>query len=320
MKAIVTGGSGFIGTNLIKNLKGRGWEVLSIDIEHPRNMDDFDVYYKCDILDKVSLVEVFNEFKPDYIFHLAARTDLEGKAPSDYSVNTVGVENVCQASYQLSPKIKLLAASSMLVCKAGYIPNSIEDVCPNTVYGESKVVSENILTSWKNKMPNIVIIRPTSIWGPWFSTPYKDFFDMVLAGRFFHIGNSSGTKTYGYVENSVLQIISLALAQTSHLKHDYYYIGDPEPLNISGWADKIARTGGIKKIRTLPYYLFYLGALLGDVFKLFGIGFPLTRFRLSNMTTNNIYDCEPVQSLVTDRCVDLEPAITNTLNWLNQSK
>ena len=51
MKAIVTGGSGFIGTNLVNYLKIKGWKVLSLDIVKPRDTSNNDVHVDCDILD-----------------------------------------------------------------------------------------------------------------------------------------------------------------------------------------------------------------------------------------------------------------------------
>ena len=62
---------------------------------------------------------------------------------------------------------KIIIASSMLVCELGYSPKNFNDYKPNTLYGESKVLTEKIVKKFKNSW---TIVRPTSIWGPWFET------------------------------------------------------------------------------------------------------------------------------------------------------
>jgi nucleoside-diphosphate-sugar epimerase len=199
MKLLVTGGSGFIGTNLIIRCLELGYKICNVDIEPPKINSHNAFYKKCNIEDYSTLESIFINFKPDFVVHLAARTDLDGISLEQYSANTIGVENVCKATISSASVKKIVFASSMLVCEAGHIPKHSLDFCPDTVYGESKVHSETIIRSFKGVLPDYCIIRPTSIWGPWFKVPYKTFFDIVLAGKFMHIGNKTATKTYGYI-------------------------------------------------------------------------------------------------------------------------
>jgi nucleoside-diphosphate-sugar epimerase len=70
-KIIITGGSGFIGTNLVEHYKDN-YEVLNIDIVSPRNNAHKIYWEKIDILDNEHLVEAFKEFRPDFLFHMAS--------------------------------------------------------------------------------------------------------------------------------------------------------------------------------------------------------------------------------------------------------
>ena len=75
MKAIVTGGAGFIGTNLIKQLLSNGEDVVSLDNYSTGLMDNEQEgceYHDIDITNDKILTEILNEEKPDVIFHLAA--------------------------------------------------------------------------------------------------------------------------------------------------------------------------------------------------------------------------------------------------------
>ena len=319
MKVIVTGGSGFIGTNLIEYLCTiMKADVLNIDVQSPKIKCRESLWTEVDIRKKTKLISVVTNFDPDYVIHLAARTDLEGQSIEEYNSNTLGVQNVIEAC-NLSTRIKrIIFASSMLVCKAGYNPISEQDYCPTTVYGESKVVTENII---RNARINAewCIIRPTSIWGPWFGEPYRNFFDIVLSGFFVHPGNKACTKTYGYVENSVIQMRSLLESATIEVQNKVFYIGDSPAINISEWADEIAALSKKKKIVKMPFVVLKFLALCGDCLKFVGVKFPLTSFRLKNMTTDNIINLDATNMLSNTPAVTRQTGIIQTLEWLKKN-
>jgi nucleoside-diphosphate-sugar epimerase len=262
----------------------------------------------------VALQECLINFNPDYIIHLAARTDLNGKSLADYAANTIGVDNILKAIGQLSDLKKIIIASSMLVCGLGYTPENDHDYHPTTIYGQSKVITEQRV--WNNQPKcDWAIIRPTSIWGPWFAEPYRDFFDLVLSRRYFHIGKVSCTKTYGYVGNTVYQIEKLLTANTFDVNEKIYYLGDIPPTNIEEWANEIAKVLNYK-IVTIPYAIIFMAAICGDILKRVGVKFPMTTFRLHNMTTDNTIDLSNIALIASDLPFSRIQGITDTLKWL----
>lgn len=314
-KILITGGSGFIGTNLVNYYIKQGWTVKSIDLHSPKDTNANDIWERCDITDYKALHSYVQNFQPDYIIHLAARTDLDGKSLEDYCANTLGVENILKTASQLQGLKKILITSSMLVCHTGYIPKNQFDYAPSTFYGESKVITEQI--TWQHQPScDWAILRPTSMWGPWFGIPYRNFFDVVKAGMYFHIGHRSCTKTYGYIENAIYQIDQILCTPTHDKANKVFYLGDSPAIFIEEWANQIAAEVG-KKIPRLPFGMVRLAAWVGDALKLVGIRFPMTSFRLKNMTTDNIIPLENTIRIAPTPPVDRITGIKRTLAWMD---
>lgn len=313
-KILITGGSGFIGTNLIEKLVLEGHEILNIDIKEPNENIFLKYWKKVDINNFQNFRQNVFDFEPDYIIHLAARTDLDGKTLEDYNTNVLGVENLLKIVNELKTLKKIIITSSMLVCYGGYYPQNQFDYAPTTIYGESKVKTEEIV--WKNKPTcDWAIIRPTSIWGPWFGIPYKNFFDMIIAKKYFHIGNKGCTKTYGYVGNAIYQIETLLFTETNNELNKVFFIGDNPATNIEEWANEIADELG-RKIRKVPYFIIQIAAFFGDILKLIGVTFPMNSFRLHNMTTNNIVNLENTYGVAPKLPYSRKEGIRVTLKWI----
>ena len=295
-KILITGGSGFIGTNLIKQLGvDAGVNVSSLDIAPPKRGDDMPVWQQVDLRDGAALDMAVRAFQPDAVIHLAARTDLEGRKISDYSSNTEGTSRLLEALDSADFKGPAIFTSSMYVCRPGYRPSSDTDYQPHTVYGESKVLGEELVRAANPSYPWI-ITRPTSIWGPWFGVPYIDFFKIVLSGRYLHIAKDRTQKTYGYVGNTVAQILKI-IEHPDALKGRTLYLGDWPATVITEWSDEIAAFVPYRVPRA-PRVAFNALAFVGDALQGVGVRFPMTSFRLQNMTTDNVHDLSPLQSLM----------------------
>jgi nucleoside-diphosphate-sugar epimerase len=315
IKYLITGGSGFIGTNLISHLlKDNRNEILNIDDKSPKISSHNKYWKQTDIRNRQKLTVEIIDYQPDFVIHLAARTDLSGKTLDDYDSNIKGVSNLLDALEQVKNLRKVIFASSMYVCKPGYIPRHYDEYAPHTLYGESKVETEKII---KNRNLNYTwsIIRPTSIWGPWFGEPYDKFFRIVLSRLYFHLGDRACKKTYGYIDNIIYQIMSILQASEDKVNKKVFYLGDYEPYDITQWANEIASYENIR-IRTVPFFMFSIVAKIGDCLKLSGITFPMNSFRLKNMTTDNIHDLNPIKEIAPNLPVLRKDGTKTTIQWI----
>lgn len=317
MKILVTGGSGFIGTNLISYLTQFEFnEILSLDIAEPKIELHRNIWEKIDLRDKAYLSKSIIRFQPDYVIHLGARTDLNGTSLKDYNANIDGVSNLLEALEGVSNLKRVIFASSMYVCEPGYMPKSFDDYAPHTLYGESKVETEKIIKS-RNPKYTWTIIRPTSIWGPWFGEPYNRFFHIVLSHMYFHMGKRACKKTYGYIDNAIYQIMSILNADKEKVNKKVFYIGDYEPYPITDWANEIA---AIEKIHIPkdPFWCFKVAGWTGDLLKKVGINFPMTSFRLHNMTTDNVHNLNPIKEIAPNLPVSRIEGTKITLDWIHR--
>lgn len=317
MKVIVTGGSGFIGSNLVEHLIKTGHSVLNLDVRKPRNTQFSGIYKKVNILDFKSMFEEFTDFQPDYVVHLAARTDLNGTGEADYAANVDGVRNVCRVCSVTKSIRRVIFASSMLVNRVGYKPSDSQDYNPETIYGKSKVNGECVILEEAKELNDYCVVRPTSIWGEWFAAPYRNFFNYVLAGLYFHHDGTACTKTYGYVGNTVYQIDRILFSKLNNLKGAVLYLGDRPPTDISEWADEIALIAGVRRPLRLPFLLFRCLASVGDALGLLNIPFPMSSFRLKNMTTDNIVDLDSTYDVCGSPPYTRLEGVRRTYKWLS---
>lgn len=320
MKVIVTGGSGFIGTNLIERLLGKGWQLLNVDVVEPKLHAQAEHWRNIDLLDRDALIDAFVEYEPDIVLHLGARTDLdETRRIEGYSANTDGVANVIEAVRQAGSVERTIFFSTRLVCEIGYTPKSDTDYRPTTLYGESKVRGEKLVRQATGTLGPWVIVRPTSIWGPWFGEPYDAFFKAVARGVYMHPGRHNPRKSYGYIGNTVHQIESIVEAPVKEVNGKTVYLCDYPPLRIRDWTVQIQEAFGARPIKTAPISLLRIAAAAGDLTKKLGWQRPpLTRFRLNNLITEMVYDTEELERITGPLPFSTQEGVALTAAWLRK--
>ncbi len=317
-RVFVTGGSGFIGTNLIAQLQSRQVDTLNYDWKPAVDKPAERLHFSGDILDRHSLAQQMTRFQPDIVIHLAARCDLAGKSLDEYKANTDGVRNVIHAVKATSSVQRVVFASSRYVHRNEEKPERDDIYSPFTLYGASKVEGEKIVRASGLNVP-WAIIRPTSIWGPWFGIPYKGFFDAVRRGLYLHPRGEKIYKTYGYVGNVVHQIMQLAHKPVELVDKRTFYVADYQPIEVGSMAEGIREQFGAPPIRQTPIALMSSIAKAGDLCRKLGwYNPPLTSFRLRNLRVQMVYDMSSTADVVGTLPFSLSQGIENTVDWMKQ--
>lgn len=259
--ALITGGSGHVGANLVRELTARDYKVRCIDFDGDhRAFDGYTVeLIKGSVTDIESLDKAFAGV--DVVFHTAAIISLERKNRNLIrSVNVDGTKNVCEMALKHNVK-KLIHFSSV----DAFIREPLDDplledrplvVDPNTVpYDLSKADAQRIVLDFCNKGLDASIIHPSGIFGP------NDFKPSLFGQEFIKIANGKRPYSinvgYDYVDVRDLCTTAVNCVEQGRSKQNYIVGGNY--MDFVYMADIISDELGKKLLRgTLPFFTIYL--------------------------------------------------------------
>jgi UDP-glucose 4-epimerase len=179
MRALVTGGAGFIGSNLVDALLDRGDDVAVLDNLSTGRRENLDAalsrgatLYEETIADAGAVRRVVDEVAPEVVFHLAAQIDVRKSIEDpafDASINVVGTVNVLEAARQAGARrIVNTSTGGAIYGDASRIPTpETEEPRPMAAYGQSKFCAERYL-GWANRLygTSTVTLRLGNVYGP----------------------------------------------------------------------------------------------------------------------------------------------------------
>jgi len=317
MKILLTGASGFIGTNAIEAFAAAGHEIYNLSDAPPLNPAQQRYWHKGDIMDRADLLRQFAEFQPEWVLHLAARADCDENTTVEegYGTNTTGTQNVLDAIQATPGVLRVIITSTQFVCGPGPLPKNDEDYFPATVYGHSKVLTEKLTRAaglpccWS-------LIRPTNIWGPWHFRYRREFWRVVERGMYVHPGRQPVIRCYGYVKNVVDQIRRIFEAPAAQVSGQTIYVGD-RPINLLDYVNGFARAFKGRDVTVVPRPVMRTLALIGDIpTKLTGQPFLINSSRYRSMITEYRTPMEPTFELLGENPFTMEQGIAQTVEWL----
>lgn len=317
-KILVTGGSGFIGANLMEDLLARGErDLINLDSAVPKVAAQEPFWVACDLLDADRVLELFQQFQPTQVVHLAGRTDMFGKTLDDYAANHVGTQNIIRALQHTPSVERVVFTSSQFVVSPGPLPQSDLEFRPHTIYGESKVKSEEAVRAadlacvW-------TIIRPTNIWGKWHPRYPTEFWRVLKQGRYIHPGGKKVRRCYGYVGTVVEQIQAILVAKPEAVDRAVFYVGDA-PIDLFDWTNTFSLELTGKPVRVVPRFALRALAFVGDAVVACGGKFPIFSSRYRSMTEDYVTPMEKTFSCLGKPTNSLQQGVNTTVNWLRST-
>ncbi len=252
MRAVVTGGAGFIGSHVAERLRDAGHMVLVVDdlsggFEEnvPRSVEFARVS-----ITSPTIETLFQDFKPEVVFHLAAYA-AEGMSPHipnyNYTNNLTGTANVLAAAYRARAE-RFVFTSSMAVYGHGEPPFQETDPRePCDPYGLAKAACEQHIAIFKNYFggPQWTIIRPHNVYGPRQNIvdPYRNvigiYMRRALQRQPFPIfGDGQQVRSFSYID-AVAQLIA-EVPTTPNTEQQIINVGSSEPVTIRELVNHVA--------------------------------------------------------------------------------
>jgi 3beta-hydroxy-delta5-steroid dehydrogenase/steroid delta-isomerase len=259
-RVLVTGGSGFVGANLVAALLARGHDVRSFD-RAPSQLPDNprlqtvvgDITNADDVA--AAVVDV------DTVIHTAAVIDLMGgRSVTDeyrqrsFAINVQGTQNLVRAGRSAGVKRFVYTASNSVVMGGQVITNG-DETLPytnrfNDLYTETKVVAEKFVLA-QNGVEGMLTcsIRPSGIWGRGDQTMFRKVFENVLAGNVkVLVGSKHSKLDNSYVHNLVHGFILAGehLVPGGSAPGQAYFVNDGDPVNMFEFSRPIVEACGEK--------------------------------------------------------------------------
>jgi UDP-glucose 4-epimerase len=178
MKAVVTGGAGFIGSNLVDALLGRGDEVVIVDNLTTGKRENVEQalaggarLVESDIRDGQALRDLFEEVRPGVVFHFAAQIDVRrsvADTPLDAMINVVGTINVLEAALAVGARVVNSSTGGAIYGEGKIIPAPEDHPAePEAPYGQSKFAAEGYLELYRRLHGlSTVSLRYGNVYGP----------------------------------------------------------------------------------------------------------------------------------------------------------
>lgn len=249
LRVLVTGGAGFIGSHLVRELVSRGYEVRVLD-----NLSRGSLESIRDVLDGVELlIKDIRDYEAvsgavsgvDSVIHLAALTDVEEslREPFLYNeVNVVGTLNLAKASRRVDSFIYV--SSSAVYGDPVRIPIAEDHpVCPKSPYGASKASGELYLAAYSRVYGfRSVILRLFNVYGPRQSKSYSgvvvEFISRALRGEPLVIyGSGEQTRDFIYVSDVVRAMLHALRSRSSGT----FNVGSGRATRIIDLANEVLR-------------------------------------------------------------------------------
>lgn len=255
MRALVTGGAGFIGGHLVEKLVERDWDVMVFDSferaspETLKTLPSEAELRRIDIRDLKSMKRYVDDV--DVIFHLAALTDVvesEVKKDEYWNVNVMGTENVLKIAKDVSAKLVFTSSAAVY----GELNNvAREDLKPNPIsfYGATKLEGEKLCMRYHEEYgTDIVVLRLFNVFGERArGGVVKIFLERAREGKSLTIyGDGEAVRDFIYVGDVVDALIKAALSEKASGR--ILNIGSGKPTKVRELAEVVAKETGVKII------------------------------------------------------------------------
>jgi nucleoside-diphosphate-sugar epimerase len=304
MKILVTGGGGFLGQALCRNLVERGFDVVSFNRGHYASLDAIGVEQRQGDLADADAVRAAATGVAA-IFHNAAKAGAWGPYDDYFRANVLGTRNVlaaCRAHgiarlvYTSTPSVTHRATHPVEGGTADTVPYGSGFKAP---YATTKLIAEQEVLAANNATLATIALRPRLIWGPGDNQLLPRLAQRARAGRLRLVGSGENLIDTTYIDNAAQAHVDAFhhLVPGAACSGRAYFISNGEPRPVREIVNALLGAVGAPPVtKHLPFRAaFAIGAVcesLWTVLPLRGEP-PITRFLAEQLSTTHWYDMGP---------------------------
>ena len=253
MRALVTGGAGFIGSHVADALVERGddvWVLDNLASGKAENINEHALLVEADIRDAAAVERAFADARPDVCFHLAAQADVRvsiARPAFDAEVNLIGTVNILEAARAGETQVVFSSTGGAIYGECDGPADEDSPRLPLAPYGASKLAGEEYLATWSRLYGGgHVALRYGNVYGPR-QDPHGEagvvaiFFGRIANGQELHIyGDGRQTRDYVFVGDVVAATLAAGSAPAG-----VYNIGTGIETSVLELADGCKRASGV---------------------------------------------------------------------------
>jgi len=301
MRILVTGGGGFIGGCIVRQLLERGDRVVCMGRNRYPELHNMGVEtLQGDIRLKDAVLQASR--KCDAVIHVAAKSGgLWGRFQDYYDINVTGTRNIIDACREnMVPR--LVFTSSPSVVFDNNHQEGINEDCPypaayESPYPRTKAMAEQLVVAANDKNGLLTVsLRPHIVWGPGDTQLLPRLIARAKAGQIVQVGDGTNKVDMTYVEDVAhAHLLALdALKDDSPVAGSVYFISQNEPVRLWQWINDLLEKLGLPRVKrkiSLPVARA-LGGTLERVYRILPLpGEPrLTRFLATELAVSHYYD------------------------------
>lgn len=298
MKALVTGGGGFLGGALVRALLKRGDVVRSFSRgDYPQLRKAGVETMRGDLAHSAAVEEAVKGC--DIVFHAAGKPGLWGRYADYYQANVEGTRSVISACRKHGIN-RLVYTSSPSVVFAGQDIEGQDESLPypkahDAHYPRTKAEAERLVKAANDDKLATVSLRPHLIWGPGDNHLVPRIVARAKSGMLRRVGSPKKVDTV-YIDNAAEAHLLAAdrLSPRSAVSGKVYFITNGEPRELWGFIDSILGAAGLPPVegRVSPQLAYAAGVVLEGWHRLFGLDSEprMTRFLARELSTAHWFD------------------------------
>lgn len=299
MKALVTGGGGFLGLYIVEQLLQAGHQVRVFcrGTYDTLRRDGIEVV-QGDIRDRDAIGQACQEIEA--VFHVAAVPGVWGRWDTYHSINTIGTQHVVEACRQAGVS-RLIYTSSPSVVFDGSDHVDADESLPYPTnwmchYPHSKALAEQSVLQASDSSLRTVSLRPHLIWGPRDNHLIPRLIEKARSGRLRRVGDGSNVVSVSYVENAATAHLQAeaSLRESTTAAGRAYFINEPEAVNLWDWIDELLALAGLPPVRRSisASTAWRVGQVMEALWKVLPGEPPMTRFVASQLAGSHSYSIE----------------------------